>query len=382
MANLKDSVVRLYVKRFIIPRALIFDKPGFVNFKISGKTTIFLRQLLLPETFFVSFEKKIVEEFGMKGEELLYSIGKKFGYSFAQNGRFENSKDHPGEKIKDWILVADKFVEGTYASRISETIDVKRKSVDYELKNFVVCRKLGYDHIFATGGAAGLLAWILQDKKIEGLLYDSKFAKENHRCKVKCAPPRILSKEFNEKFFSETDLGSLESDMVVYQKYNKIADITNKKSFQTFLTSKKFTYSEGIITYEKKERFFLLEVSGMYLLEKGLKNKRMKQIMFDSAFSTGQNLFVRSNANDLFKTMELLSALGWGDVIILKSGGRIKVIIRHFPWTKYYKEIDYLIIRGLLSGIFSKICGKNIILKNPEIDVSNGYLTLLFKSGD
>lgn len=382
MVNLKDSVVSLYVKKYIIPRALIFDKPGFVDFKISGKTTIFLRQLVIPETFFVYFEKKIVEEFGKDGEELLYSIGKKFGYSFAQNGRFENINDHPGEKIIDWIKIADKFVEGTYASNISETIDVNRKIIDYELKNFVICRKLGYDHFFARAGAAGLLAWILQDKKIEGCLYDSRFVSGEHFCKVKCALPVVLSKEFKGNFLSETNLDGLDQDMLAYQNFNREVDITNKKSFQNFLDSKMFTYVNGIITYQQKERFFLFEVSGMYLLEHEIKNKRMKEIMFDSAFSTGQKLFGESYNGNLSGVMDLLSALGWGEVLILQSGKGINVILRHFPWTKYYKEVNFLIIGGLLSGIFSKIHGRKIVLKNPKVDTLEGHLTLLFNSCD
>jgi len=380
MTNLKDSVVSLYVKKFIIPRALIFDKPGFVDFKISGKTTIFLRQLVVPETFFVLFEKKIVDEFGRKGEELLYSLGKIFGYSFAQNGRFENIKDHPGEKIIDWIKIANKFVEGTYASSITEKIDVNQKIIDYELKNFVVCRKLGYDHFFACGGAAGLIAWILQDKNIEGWLYGSKYDGGSHLCKVKCALPKTISKELGVEPFMETNLDGLDGDMQTYQAFNKETDISNKKSFQDYLNSKLFTYVNGIITYGQSERFFLMEVSGMYLLERGITNKRMKKIMFDSAFDTGQNLFGGWYGNDLSSVMDLLSALGWGEVMILKSGKGITVMIKHFPWTKYYKETKFLIIRGLLSGIFSKIYGKRVIFKDAKVSTSEGYLTLLFDS--
>lgn len=382
MANLKDDFVRLYVKRFIMPRALIFDKPGFVDFKISGKTTIFLRQILVPELFFVDFEQKLVEEFGNTGKEVMYSIGKKFGYSFAQNGKFENIKDHPGKKIKDWVVIANKFIEGTYASKISETIDVEQKIVDYELENFAVCRKLGYDHFFATGGAAGLIAWILQDKNIEGMLYDSRFIKGTHFCKVKCAPPKILSKEFNEEIFCETNLDGLANDMLVYQMFNKETDIENKKSFQNFLNAKIFNYSNGIIMYKQTERFFLMEVSGMFLLEMGLTNNRMKQIMFDSAFSTGQKLFGKIDSSNLMGIMDILAALGWGEVRILQSVGDIKVLISHFPWTKHYKDINFLLIRGILSGIFSNRCGKKIIFKKPKIDISKGHLALLFNSGD
>ncbi|MCK5477167.1 MAG: hypothetical protein KAI55_04565, partial [Candidatus Aenigmarchaeota archaeon] len=197
--DIKDSLVRLYVRKYIIPRALIFDKPGFVDFKISGKTEIFARQIILPEDFFVKFEQKIVEEFGEEGEKKLYSMGKIFGYSFAQQGRFENIKDHPGDKVKDWVVVASKFVEGTYASKITQRIDISKKTVDYTLKNFVICRKIGYDFIFAIGGAAGLIAWILQDNKIEGVLYNSESIGEENISRVKCAPPEILQKSSKNK---------------------------------------------------------------------------------------------------------------------------------------------------------------------------------------
>lgn len=266
MPDIKDSVVRLYVKRFILPRALIFDKPGFVDFKISGKTTIQLRQLLLPETFFVKLEEKIVGEFGVEGEKRIYSVGKKFGYSFAQNGRFENIKDHPGDKVKDWVVIASKFVEGTYASNISQTVDLKKQNVDYSLKNFVVCRKLGYDYLLATGGAAGLIAWILQEPNIEGRLYDSKRSEDNHTCKVKCAPIEQLNKEFKDKVYSEISLNNLDQNKTTYESFNKEVNITYKKSLQTYLNAKVFNYNKGIISYKNRERFFLMEVSGVLSL--------------------------------------------------------------------------------------------------------------------
>ncbi|MBN2013716.1 MAG: hypothetical protein JW778_00910 [Candidatus Altiarchaeota archaeon] len=375
--DLKDSALRFYVKGYIIPRALIFDKPGFVDFRISGKTEIFARQLILPESFFVKLEQNLIEKFGESAERMMYSLGKRFGYSFAQQGRFENTKDHPGDKVKNWIVVASKFVEGTYASNISQTIDVKKKIVDYTLKNFVVCRKLGYDFFFATGGAAGLIAWILQDPKIEGRLYDSKFNEEEHVCKVKCAPMEILKESFEDRLYVETNLGGLEQDPATYRDFNREVDIQWKKSFQTFLDAKIFNYAGGIISY-KNERFFLMEVSGVYLLEKGMETEDMKKIMFDSAFSVGKEIFSDIGKNDVLSIMELLSALGWGEVSIYPSS-KTKVIMTHFPWTKYYKDVEYILIRGLLSGIISRIYGKDIIYGKPGLDISTGHLSLIFE---
>lgn len=375
--DLKDSVVRLYVKRFIIPKALIFDKPGFVDFRISGKTNVFARQVLVPESFFADFEKRIVDQFGDKGEQMLYSAGKKFGYRFAMLGRFENIKDHPGDKVKDWIIVASKFVEGTYASEISATSDIKTLTVDYVLKGFVICRKIGYDHFLARGGAAGMICWMLQNPRIEAYLYDSSSPGENHACKVKCALPEALSKEFG-KICAETDLSGLEPDFLSYAKLNSETELQYKKSLQNFLDSKLFSYVNGAIQY-KDERFFLMEVSALYLLDKSIVDKNMKKILFDSAFSAGKKMFSEFNKNSLQTILEILCALGWGEPIMLPDSGKIRVAFNHFPWTEWAKESDYSLLKGLLSGIFSRLYDREIIFKKPVIDLSKGYLALLLE---
>lgn len=375
--DVKDSVVRLYVKRFILPRALIFDKPGFVDFKISGKTNIFARQVLVPESLFTNFEKNLTEQFGEKGKQILYSIGKKFGYSFSQLGRFENIKDHPGDAVKDWISIASKFVEGTYASEISQTSDVNKKTVNYVLKNFVICRKLGYDYFLANGGAAGVIAWLLQDKTIESVLYDNTFSGEGHVCKVMCAPPSVLKEKW-DKILIETDLDGLNQDPRSYYSFNEEKDIQYKKSFQTYLDSKIFTYRNGIIQ-QGTERFFLMEISGMYLFELGLKEKSTRETLFNSAVETGKNLFKDIKTNSVSDLMELLSALGWGEVTFLGSKNKFKVVIKYFPWTKWYGDIDFLVISGLLSGIFSTLYKKTIKFNKPSIDISSGSLNLIFE---
>jgi len=376
--DIKDNVVRLYVKRFIIPKALIFDKPGFVDFKISGKTSVFARQVLVPESFFVELEKKLVEEFKEKGMAVLYSVGKKFGYRFSMLGRFENIKDHPGESVKDWIVVASKFIEGTYATEISQKIDITNKTVDYFLTNFTVCRKLGYDFFLATGGAAGVIAWILQEPKIEGFLYDSKFVGQDHTCKVKCALPETLKAEFGNKVYTETNLNGLEPDTRSYLQFNVETELQYKKSFQNLLDSKIFSYKRGIIAY-KNERFFLMEVSALYLLEMTLEDNRMKEIISEVAFSVGKNLFAEFSKNNITSVLEVFCALGWGEPILLAGQGKIKVVIKHFPWTEWYDKIEYRVIGGLLGGVFSEIYKRKILFGKPSYDLISGNLTLLFE---
>lgn len=377
MIDVKDALVRLYVKRYIMPRALIFDKPGFVDFKISGKTPVFARQVIIPERFFVNLETAMLSEYGKKGEEILYKTGKRFGYSFAQLGRFENIKDHPGEAVKDWVVIASKFVEGTYASKITQRIDVRKKVVDYTLRNFVICRKIGYDLFFASGGAAGLIAWILQEPDIESKLYNSRYERNEHVCNVRCAPYDILKETFTEKLHREKNLEGLEQDPTTYRSFNEEVDIKYTKSFQTYLNAGLFTYHNGMISYKgKDERFFLMEVTAAYLLDLAMKGKKMRSILFNSAFSAGKEVFGNYDVQSL---AELLSALGWGEVVPVSTKRGIKIIISRFPWTKYYKEVDYTIIRGILSGALTKIRRRETILEKPKISVSEGHLALLFQ---
>jgi hypothetical protein len=377
---IQDKIVKLYVKNYIIPHALIFDKPGFVDFRISGKTPIFARQILFPENFFVTFEKQFIEKFGVRGERILYSIGKKFGYSFAQQGHFENIKGNPGKKVNKWINIASHFVEGTYASMIRPHIDNTNQLVEYTLKNFVICRKLGYDLFFATGGTAGLISWMFQNNNIEACLYDSRGFDETHTCNVLAAPAEIVkSRAKNGRFFTETNLSDLAQNPSEYEAFNKETTIKYTKSFQTFLDAKVIEYHRGIISH-KGQRFFLFEVGGMYLLEKGMKDKEMQDLMFNSAFEVGKELFPGSDNKDLLGIMELISALGWGELTIFSGNAEFRVAIRHFPWTKYYKDIDYVIARGLFSGLFSRLFSRNIILEKPSMSISEGHLSLLFKS--
>ncbi|MFA5246405.1 MAG: hypothetical protein WC408_00760 [Candidatus Micrarchaeia archaeon] len=376
--DIKDEIVKLYIKKFVIPGALVFDKPGFVDFKISGKTSVFARQFLVPELFFERFEKTLIEKQGSKGAKKLYSIGKKFGYSFAQVGRFENIKDHPGNAVLDWVVTAIKFVEGTYAARITQTIDLSRNRVDCVFTNFAICEKINFDYYIAAGGGAGVIAWILQDPSIEGIVYDGKQEGDKHVCKVTYAPSKVLLETFKpEEVFIENDVSGLEPDTASYRALNAEVDFGAGKSFQSYLNSKIFSYSEGKIMYSN-QRFFLAEATALYLLEKYL-DTESKKILEDAAFSTGFDIFGTFANGNLLAVSEVLTALGWGKITILGSKTNMKLVLEHYPWTKYYNDVDFCIIRGLLSGAISNITGSKVTFKTTVKDISKGYLNLMFQ---
>ncbi len=378
---IKDTFVGLFVKRFVISGAQYFDKPGFVDFKISGKTEIYARQIFYSEDFFVKFEKDLIDQFGEDAKLALYSVGKKFGYRFAQSGKFENVSGHPGEKIKDWILVASKFVEGTYASSIENSTDVSLKKTDYKLKNFVILRKLGFEYLFSMGGTAGLMSWIFQDPNIEVVMHDVK-KNGDFEAIVTSAPLEYLKNNYaSSSIYQESNISDLSEDFASYKKFNTVSSISSQKSFQTYLNAKYFSYKQGLVMF-KEYRFFLFEVSGTYLLEYELKklNPKYLKVLFDSAYCVGEKILSQF-ATALPDVFDVLSAIGWGEVLLFsESKGKIKILINHFPWSRWYKDIDFIIMRGFLSGIVSSKKGTKIEFNKPTIDLTNGHLSLLFEA--
>jgi hypothetical protein len=126
------------------------------------------------------------------------------------------------------------------------------------------------------------------------------------------------------------------------------------------------------------QRFFLAEATALYLLEKYL-DTESKKILEDAAFSTGFDIFGTFGNGNLLAVSEVLTALGWGKITILGSKTNMKLVLEHYPWTKYYNDVDFCIIRGLLSGAISNITGSKVTFKTTVKDISKGYLNLMFQ---
>jgi hypothetical protein len=77
MDSLRTKFTSVFVKKFLIPNAQIFNIPGFVIFKITGKTNVYTRQVIFPEDIIVNFQRDIISKYGKEAKQNLYSMGKK-----------------------------------------------------------------------------------------------------------------------------------------------------------------------------------------------------------------------------------------------------------------------------------------------------------------
>ncbi|RLI99413.1 MAG: hypothetical protein DRP06_03545 [Candidatus Aenigmatarchaeota archaeon] len=371
----KDRIVSWFIKNILLPKIEIISQPSFLLISSKG---ILLRDIAFPEHIFVEIEKKIKRN-------ILYRIGKCFGYNYALNTHFETIEGISENKFRENTYFLVRYIESiSYGKKLIYTLDYKKKVFKMKMKDYIVCSKNGLGYIIAEGLTAGFYAYATCDNTMEGVQTKCQ-GRGDKNCELICAPSKVL-KEKKIKFLKETDLENLEID-AEYMAINKIRPTQFARySLKDLIDSGFFEYSKGAIHY-KDERHFLCEASLMYILEKELKKlKGGGKVLFDVSFDYGKSLaeeskyelnnHATSGSAESFIT-NYMSALGWGDVLVIKKSGKYTVISNYFPWTKWAKDIKYLMFRGMISGLLSGFLNKKITLKKFQTDFSGGFLTVI-----
>ncbi len=365
--EIKDDIERFYIQHFIMSKSQNIETPGFVFFRLSGKTPLYARQVVMPEDFFVNLEKAMAKR-GPETAGRLYSTGKRFGYRFSMLGNFSTCKDKPGRQLVSYIDVINKFIEGTYATRIGCDIDVDRKSVRYTMQNPVVVDKLGYGYFMPLGAAAGLMSYLFQDPSIEGVL--EGFDLKSGMGSLLYAPSVDLISA-GKSPSTERDLSGMEPTPE-YEEFNRVRKLQySDYSLRTLLDSKFFTFDRGFMMCGG-ERYFILEVSALYLIETNLRDYSGE--IYNAAFDVGMQV-LKGVKNPTTKTVsDYMSAFGWGDVLVASKGAAYFANSDYFPYAKFYRDASYLIFSGFLAGMLSTLSGRTVSFSTISKDVRQGYL--------
>jgi len=366
-----SAIISTYVKRIMMPKVIVLDIPGFVNedFRKIG-LDISLRQFFIPESLISELEILL-----SKDEKFIYLIGKKFGYAYASLSNLPNIDKISRKKFEEYVSFQMIFTEGTYAQNIKYNLDYDNRTIKINMKDYIVCRKNGLGYFFSSGGIGGIWAWVIQDKNIEAIQTKCQ-GKGSEECEVIAAPYETLVK-MNYKPIKCSDLEKIQFGKD-YEGFNKIMP-TNwaKLSSRNLIDSGFFKYSHGQITYND-ERFFITEASFMYILERELKKVESGlKILWNVSFGFGKKLAEKSGKQDPCKfIMDFFPALGFGDILAVTKKGEYEIIVNYFPWLDMYKEIDFVMFRGMLSGVISGFTGKTVELNKIEKDLTSGYLSL------
>ena len=367
---IKDRVYTWFIRNVVIPKTEIIDESGFIISRFSPSKEIALREIFIGENFIQNLENKAKFH-----EQILYSIGKNFGYNYAYISGLPTIKKVPKNNFLSFANLMVRYIETLYASSLKHNITLETKTFTLKMQNYIVCSKNGLGYIFSEGGITGIWSYACQDPTIEAVQPKCQ-GRGDKECEVIAAPYETLVK----MGYKPIRCTKLEKSQLT-QEYKKLNEIKATKwatkSLKTLIDSGFFKYSHGQVTY-KGERFFLCEASFMYILEKELKKVRNGlKILWDCSFDFGKRLAQLTGKQDHCKfVMDFFPALGFGDILAIEKGGRYEIIVRCFPWHQWAKEIDFTMFRGMLSGVISGFSDRKVELKKIKKDTREGNLSL------
>lgn len=361
---LKEKAINWYLKNIEMPKKEIQDHPGFMGENLSGKD-IYLRDIAVPEELFVMIENKIDEP------QLLYKIGKEFGYRYAQASGLKRYSELSEEKFKESTFGVMKYMESvSYWKNGSLEIDYDQKIQILELEEIIECNKNGKGNIF-VGAAAGLWSYRAEDKEIEGFQEKCQ-GRGNEKCVIKCGPKSKLDKNFNVDIdFDGLDISE------DYKIFNEIKDTDYaQNSFEDFEEIGFFEHRDELF-YHKDFRYIWAESSLIELIGSEL-GENYEEELFNSAFKIGKDIAEDEKEVNMRKfIIEYLSATGWGDTNIKKKNGHYQVKSLMFPWTKYSSNSSFPVFRGLVSGMMTEFKQRDIKLKNIKKDDKGGIFSII-----
>jgi predicted hydrocarbon binding protein len=373
---MKDKIVSWFLRNIMLPRIEDVENPGFIVLRLAGKKSeTYLRELMFSEDLLASIEKNAVSRYGDVGRQAMYSAGKKFGWEYASASNFNRKGSITTQEMESLSFNLVRYIECSFASGLTHELDLKNDLFKISMDNFVICSKDGLGYLMSSGGIAGIWGYMMNDKSVEGVEPKCQ-GRGDKMCEVVCAPSAVLKKNGHSVKFTESNLidRKLTPDYLSLNKISKVSYAT--KSLKDMVSSGIFEYGHGIMKF-KDNRYFLLEASCIYLIEKQLAAlDGGEDMIFNAAFDFGSSLIKKGKQNMSFIT-DYMSALGWGDVYVSIKDGKYRAISSFYPWTEYVKDSKFIIFRGLVSGMISEITGKTVKLNNVQSSLASGHLDLI-----
>jgi len=369
---IQDSVTSWFIQNIVLPNAEDMRKPGYIlsKFTDQGKT-IALREFFFPESFYIELEARVSRELGIKGEKLLYSIGKRFGFRYAKLSHYPKADSIGEKKLDEFMYMFTRYIEVIYARQLKHRIDFKNRLLEVDASSYVCCAKNGIGYLLLIGPWTGGWSFIVGDNSIDGVQVTCQ-GRGDRRCRLVCAPAPLL-KRMKLKPLAEPDIGGLDEDMERYGKFNEVYPTANgNDSLVTLIESGIFRYRRGQL-FLGERRMVGIESSMHYMIDDAFsKDRKTRKILFETAFSAGKEI---GKGKEAAFVQRLLSGIGFGDVqIVSVKGGGYSVMFFHFPWTAFAKDCRFTMLTGFASGLLSGVCGKDIGLKDvSKTEAEDGF---------
>ncbi len=375
--GIKDGVFSWFIQNVIAPSIEIIDKPGFVitSFSEKGKET-YLRDIFFEDALFEIIENRIIEKYGNKGKQALYSAGKKFGYIYSSLSNFTRLNETNKSEVESFLYFLSRYITTIYASNASYSADIDKKIAEVKAKNYIVCNKNGKGYIMTSGGVSGIWAYVINDITVEGVQTKCQ-GRGDDECNLLIRPIRenenVLLDTFVEKNLAEFKFSN------EYKKMNLIRKTQfAKNSLKSLLDSHFFSNKDGIMMY-KNMRYFHCESNIIYLLEQEIsKLPGGENELFAACNEFGKKLQQQYGHTDYQRFIsDYFPALGWGDVIATKKE-KIEVTSTYYPWTFLSSAAKHTIFRGVLSGFISASTSAIVEFRDFKQTLSDPYTVTIY----
>jgi len=188
--DIKDRISSWFIRNIVLPKVEDISQPGFIIIPTTiKKEKINMRELFLSESL-IELIENMISKYIKNGNFSLYSIGKKFGYTYSYLSDFPTINN---KKIETFAYFVVRWVEATYASNIYHKIDIKSKIFSLRMKDYIVCRHNGKGYLVGYGGIAGIWSYVMQDLTIEAVQPKCQ-GRGDKECLVIAAPYETLIK--------------------------------------------------------------------------------------------------------------------------------------------------------------------------------------------
>ncbi len=333
--------INKWVLGILAPHLFQIGIPGFVLGRNPlGGQDAFVRNVFIPESFFVKLEREVVEKQGMDGKQALYAIGKKFGYRFSNLNHFPKMDPAMG------AVNIFSFFETLYAEKIETVPDAQKKTMVLKSKDMAVTRKEGGGYCITVGGCAGIWAYLLDDYSIESGI--SKIG-EGEYTLTAALPAKIA--ELGLESLNCTEKPETLDDNA-YRRMNQPTLNIPQSAFnmQKLMATGLFSYKEGSLKFAISDtRFVPVETWWLYAIEARFGIEMVRDIAKETFAEIGKE--VKRQPEPMMFITQMLTAFGFGYVELEKGEGRDIIIFRGYPWIgTEYEKTEFPFIRGAIMG--------------------------------
>lgn len=360
-----------FMKNIILPNNEIIDKAGFIIYQFNEKDkNAFMREMLFPELLLADIEKRIRKTTNKKDDLALYRAGKRWGYRFANGALMPLFSKTPKKDFLAFLDAFAKLIEAEYSRKFEYTLNLKDRILQFEGDDMVVCEQSGGGQLF-LGAWTGVWAYQNEDPTFEGA-HTKCQGRGDKKCIFICGPRAKIKGPP-----ADIELDESSSIEASFYNLNKPHVVNSQFSLRRFMELRHIIYNGGFFEFGK-EKLVLNESSSLYFMEDEFKKIGAGRILFDAAFDYFKK-FAKKHNEEFF--VGFLMACGWGEIRIIESDGKYKVICKNFPWTSLAKNIDFQMLRGAFSGFLSAKAKRRLELNKWTTNIFSNYLEIAMDGG-